>query len=220
MSAIQTTQIVQQIPVTSVVAGNNDRKSFKAEPLKELAASIAQHGLAQPITLRPFEDGTYQIVAGERRFRAIADILKWDTVPAIVRVLSDEEAAAIMLVENTSRVDLDPIAEAEAYRVRQERFSWSISHIADIAGVNAERVRTRLKLLELPSDIRHHVQYGHFPIGHAQLLVDAGLDVNRQRIAMRVFNSASSMPLSRFQDMVVRRLTEEQAQECIDKYEA
>lgn len=190
---------VQQIPVNRVRAGNNDRKHFDENALRELADSIQAHGLAQPITVRPVGDG-FEIVAGERRFRAMSTVLNWEFVPAIVRVLSDEEASAIMLVENTSRVDLDPIAEAKAFQVRVEKFNWSDAEIAKAAGLSVERVRSRLKLLALPDDIQHFVKIGQFPLGHAACIVD--LDKDRQRIALRAFNSAKSMPLGRFQEIV------------------
>jgi ParB family chromosome partitioning protein len=87
-------QQVQAIPISLIMAGNNDRKVFEAGALADLASSIGAHGLAQPITVRPVLGGRYSIVAGERRFRAIG-ILGWPTVPALVRSLTDEEAAAV-----------------------------------------------------------------------------------------------------------------------------
>ena len=212
------TYSVQDIPITSIHKGENDRVHFDQTALEELAASIKEHGLAQPITLRPHAGG-YQIVAGERRFRAISEVLKLDTIPAIVRELSDEEASAIMLVENTSRVDLDPIAEAKAYQVRVERFSWSPSKIAATAGVSVPRVRGRLKLLELPEDIQHYVRTNNFPLGHAQWLADSDLDTNRQRIALRVYNSALSMSLRQFKEMVYKLLDEQAAESQMNMFE-
>jgi ParB/RepB/Spo0J family partition protein len=204
-------EILQNIPVNLIRAGSNDRKHFDENALHELAESIKNHGLAQPITIRPMDGGQwYEIVAGERRYRAISQILEWDTIPAIVRDLNDEEASAIMLVENTARVDLDPIAEAKAYSIRIEKFCWSVATIAGAAGVSAERVRSRLSLLKLTEDIQHYVRVKQFPIGHAELITE--LDNNRQRIAVRVFNSAKAMPLSRFRE-VVAELVKQQAEE-------
>jgi ParB family chromosome partitioning protein len=205
-------QQVTHIPVTHIEAGNNDRQHFDRNALADLAASIRQHGLAQPITVRPLGEGRYQIVAGERRFRAIRDLLGWPTVPCLVRELSDEQAAAIMLAENTGRVDLNPIEEAEAYRARAEAFGWTTARIAEVAGVSEERVRDRLALLRLVPDIQHLVRFGHFPVGHARLLTD--LDANRQRIALRLFNASSHMPLSRFKE-VVNELLAAQNQESL-----
>ncbi len=192
---------IYKIPVAQIIPGNNDRKVFDQAKLAELAASIAEHGLAQPITVRPIAgEQKYEIVAGERRFRAISEVLGWETAPCIVRQLNDEEASAIMLAENTSRVDLDPISEANAYALRVERHGWDAKKIAEVAGVSVERVRGRLQLLLLAEDIQHYVKTAAFPISHALAMVE--LDVNRQRIAMRVFNTAKSMPLLRFQEVV------------------
>lgn len=206
-------QYVKQVAVNLIQAGSNDRTHFDETALRDLATSIQQNGLAQPITVRPMDGGKwFQIVAGERRFRAVSQILQWETIPALVRELSDEEAAAIMLVENTGRVDLDPIAEANAYQKRVEQFGWDVAKIADIAGVNAERVRGRLKLLHLAEDIQHFVRTNAFPMGHALAMIDAELDKNRQRIALRVFNAAKTMPLTRFQD-VIAELRNQQIEE-------
>src|SRR5690606_4424190 len=144
---------VHQIPVAQIVPGSNDRKVFDEVKLQELASSIQEHGLAQHITVRPIAGSQeFEIVAGERPFRAISQILQWETAPCLVRELSDEEASAIMLVENTSRVDLDPIAEANAYQVRVEKFGWDAKRIAEVAGVSSDRVRARLTLLKLAED--------------------------------------------------------------------
>ncbi|WP_395144230.1 ParB/RepB/Spo0J family partition protein, partial [Armatimonas sp.] len=98
---------VVQLPITSIVAGSNDRTVFKPEALRGLADSIGQHGLLQPISVRRSGSG-FQLIAGERRFRAV-QLLKWTKVPAFVLDASDEDAAALMLAENTARVDLDPM---------------------------------------------------------------------------------------------------------------
>lgn len=215
---MNTNQQVRNIAVTQIIPGNNDRTEFDAAALKDLATSIAQHGLAQPITIRPIGPKQYQIVAGERRFRAISQILKWETVPALVRTLSDEEASAIMLVENTSRVDLDPIAEAEAYENRINQFDWSVQKIAELAGVSVQRVKDRLSLLGLAEDIRHYVKRGQFPLGHAQLI--SGLDSNRQRIALRIFGEAKYMPLVRFQEVVAQLHSEQVSEGQLTMFES
>lgn len=213
---------VHQLPCKLVHPGSNDRKHFDQNALNELAESIRQHGLAQPITVRPMLDEHgliiyFQIVAGERRFRAISQVLGWDNVPAIVRSLSDEEASAIMLVENTARVDLDAIAEANAYQVRVERFGWTVAQIALAAGVSQERVKNRLALLTLAEDLQHFIKIGQFPQGHALLIT--GLDKDRQRIAVRAFNSARSMPLPRFQEVVAQLRADMLAEQQMNMFE-
>ena len=209
-------QQVRRIPSAHITPGNNDRTEFDPVALQELANSIQQHGLAQPITIRPIGPKQYQIVAGERRFRAMTQILGWDTVPALVRDLTDEEASAIMLVENTSRVDLDPIAEADAYSSRINQFGWSVQQVAETAGVSVQRVKDRLSLLGLAEDIRHYVRKGQFPLGHALLLTR--LDVNRQRIALRIFGAAKYMPLARFQEVVGELLSDQVSESQLDMF--
>jgi hypothetical protein len=120
---------VPTVEAALIVPGDNDRQAFEPVALQELADSIAAHGLAQPITVRPIAGGLYQIVAGERRFRAM-QLLGWERVPALVRDLDDRQASAIMLVENLNRVDLNPIDEARAYSKRMTEFSWAVSDIA------------------------------------------------------------------------------------------
>ncbi len=202
-------QTVQMLPAGDIVPGNNDRKHFDPAGLAELAASIAAHGLAQPITVRPLGAG-YQIVAGERRFRAMSQVLQWATVPAIVRHLNDEQASAIMLAENTSRADLDPVEEANAYQSRMLAFGWQPAQVAEVAGVSEELVRRRVLLLQLHPDVQQLVAKRHLPVGHAEVMVK--LDHYRQLIALRVYREAKAMPLNVF-CKVVGDLFGEQAQD-------
>ncbi|HUW09177.1 MAG TPA: ParB/RepB/Spo0J family partition protein [Anaerolineae bacterium] len=198
---------IQDISCSTIIAGENDRQFFDRRSLEELAASIAEHGLAQPITVRPVPPG-YQIVAGERRFRAIAQVLGRDTIPAIVRELSDEEASAIMLAENIGRADLNPVEEAIAYRTRIDRYGWSYEQLSRVAGVSPELIRRRLSLLSLDDDIQQLVAFGHLPIGHAEAMTK--LDVNRQRIALRIFRESNNgMPLARFHPIAGQLLAEQ-----------
>lgn len=198
---------ITNLPLSRIKAGPNDRQHFDPPALAELAQSIAQHGLAQPITVRPV-GRHFEIVAGERRFRAV-QMLGWPTIPAIVRDLTDEQAAAIMLVENTGRADLSPIEEAHAYARRSQQFGWSQAHIADVAGVSLDRVRRRLALLSLFADAQMLVATGQLPLGHAEAV--SVLDRDRQRIAIRLYNASANMPLRAFRQ-VVEQLYAQQVQ--------
>lgn len=202
-------QTVQMLPTATISPGNNDRKHFDPAGLTELAASIAAHGLAQPITVRPLGAG-YQIVAGERRFRAMSQVLQWATVPAIVRDLNDEQASAIMLAENTSRADLDPIEEANAYQSRMTAFGWLPAQVAAVAGVSEELVRRRVLLLQLHPDVQQLVAKRHLPVGHAEIMIK--LDHYRQLMALRIYREAKAMPLNTF-CKVVSDIFGEQAQD-------
>lgn len=206
---------VEMIPVARIIPGMNDRKTFDPDALRELAHSIREHGLLQPITLRRLE-GRYRIVAGERRFRAMTALLGWSTVPALVRELTDAEEAALMLLENTARVELNPIEEATAYQVRLEKFAWTLTQVAETAGVSLARVQRRLGLLRLLPEVQLMVKAGHFPLGHAELLHD--LDANRQAIALRLFRESAAMPLAHFRQ-IVGQLRAEQDQEALFQLE-
>lgn len=183
-------QQIQIIDTSSIIAGDNDRTIFKKSDLQNLAASIEENGLLQPITLRLVDkDGEplYEIVAGERRFRACM-LLNWTTVPAIVADLTEAEASAMMLTENTARVNLDPVDEARAFNDRLHNDGWSIEDIARKAGVSEVYVHFRLKLLKLRDDIQYLVRSGNIKLGYAQILADADLDSNRQRLTIQKLN--------------------------------
>jgi ParB family chromosome partitioning protein len=201
---------LQQIAVDKIIAGNNDRKQFNKQELQELANSIAEHGLAQPPTLRPVGDGMYEIVAGERRTRAMRDVLGWTHIPAIVRELDDEKASAIMLIENIERKDLNPIEEAHAYAERMDRFGWGIGDLVRVSGKNARHIEKMLSLLQLAEDIQHYVKIGQFPVAYAIKIIE--LDKNRQRIAIRAFNSTPSMSQYKWSD-IIGKLADDQASE-------
>jgi ParB/RepB/Spo0J family partition protein len=202
-------QTIRQIPAAQITAGNNDRKRFDGPALDDLATSIKEHGLAQPITVRPQGD-RFEIVAGERRFRAMTAVLGWTQVPCMVRDLDDEAASSVMLAENTGRADLNPMEEADAYHERIARFGWTPERLATVAGVSPDRVRRRLLLLALFEDARTLVRQGSLPLGHAELL--APLDHNRQMIALRVFRDAASMPLATFRQLTAE-LSAQQGQD-------
>ncbi len=214
------TTTLTAVPIDSIQRGDNDRQSFDQVALEELSESIRAHGLVQPITIRPISSWLemerghqiqYQIVAGERRWRA-CKLLAWTEIPAIVRTLDDEAASAIMLAENIGRKDLTPIEEANAYRRRIDQFGWSETQVADVAGVSPDLVRRRLSLLCLVPEAQSLVGSGQLPVGHGQALTC--LDNNRQRIALRVYSHSAGMTLRAFRP-VVGDLLQEQSQAAL-----
>lgn len=207
-----TTPVIQQILCDSITAGDNDRTVFDTDGLEELAASIKEHGLAQPITVRPLGNVYYQIVAGERRFRAVSHILKLETIDCIVRELTDEEASAIMLAENVGRRDLDPVDEMLAYRKRIEQQGWSIETISEKCGVSKKRIERRLLLGNVRDDILYHVRRGAFPVGHAEIM--SVLDANRQTIASRPIIEGKAINFRQFRE-IVEALFAQQSQESL-----
>lgn len=206
-----TTTAVRSIPLASVDPGPNDRTVFASTDLDELAASMAAHGLVQPITVRPMGD-RFEIVAGERRSRA-ARQLGWTTIDAIVRDLDDRAAADAMLVENTARADLNPIDEARAYQSRIDRFGMTNTEVAAVAGVSVQKVFTRVRLLRLVAEAQHLVGVGQLAGDAAQLLAD--LDANRQRIALTAIVDRG-IDKGALRSLVARLAAEQAAQPMFD----
>lgn len=149
------------------------RKSFPKEALEELAASIGRHGIIQPIVVRRASDGGYQIVAGERRWRA-AQIAQVHEVPIVVREMSDADVLEIAIVENVQRTDLDPIEEAMAYRQLVDRFGHTQEELAAVLGRSRSHIANMLRLLLLPDDVREMLVAGKLTMGHARTLVTTG----------------------------------------------
>lgn len=212
----------REIPLSEITAGSNDRKVFDERELGELAASIAESGLAMPIKVRPCDSSPeifsaevtplYEIVAGERRFRA-HQLLGRETIAAIVEEMGDEHASAQMLIENLQRKDLNPVEEANAYRERMTRFGQSIEDIARVAGVKPQRVRDRLRLLDLAPDVLELARVGQLKVWFATQL--ARLDHNRQVVALRAYQRTPNMAWDDFAFMV-ERLVGEQEQQTMD----
>ena len=204
---------ITELLTSQIIPGDNDRTVFNQVALAELAESIKANGLAQPITVRPIGPNRFEIVAGERRFRAISEILKWDTCPAIVRDLTDEQAAAIMLAENVHRVDLNPLDEAKAYHKRMEQFGWSVAETARQANVSDTRVSSRIKLLELNPDIQDLVANNHLPLGFAQTM--SKLNSARQNQIITWLREQVATPTARTFNKMVNELYEQQAQDSM-----
>ena len=184
------------IPLSKIVAGLNDRSIFDPDDSQSLADDIQKNGLHNPITVRPLRlrKGQYEIVAGERRFRA-HELLGKPTIMAYIRDLTDEQADAVMLSENLMRVDLDPIDEAKAIQKRIDRYDWSIAEAARQLSVGEGRIKNRLALLKLRKDVQYLVSTEQFPLGHAEVMQN--LDSDYQTVAMRAYRDASRPPTRR-----------------------
>ena len=201
---------IQQVDVARITRGNNDRQCFAPNKLKELADNIKQHGLAQMPTLRPLPNGQFQIVAGERRIRAMRDFLGYKTIQAQVMQLTDEQASAMMLLENTSREDLTPMEESDAYQTRIDQFGWDLTQTAKAAGVTKGRVEKFLLLQKLSDYIQGLVRTGLLPVRFASKM--AVLDTNRQFMAIVVWKKNPNMRWREWQ-AVVDKYYESQVQE-------
>lgn len=146
------------------------RKSFDDASLADLAESIAQHGVLQPLLVRPLIGGGYQIVAGERRWRA-ARMAGVQEVPAVVRDLSESEVMQLALIENLQREDLNPLEEAGGYQALMEEYGFTQEDVARTVGRSRPAVANALRLLALPEDLRALVQEGKLSAGHARALL-------------------------------------------------
>ncbi len=146
------------------------RKEFDEKALSELAESISQHGLLQPLLVRPLTLGGYQIVAGERRYRAcrMAGITE---VPVIIRELSDTETMEIALIENLQREDLTPLEEALGYKALMDEHNFTQDEIAQSMGKSRPAIANALRLLKLPESIRQYLADGKISAGHARALL-------------------------------------------------
>lgn len=145
------------------------RHDFDPESLKELAASIAEHGILQPVLVRPSTAG-FELVAGERRWRA-AQLAGHATLPAVVRALDERSMMEIALIENLQRADLNPIEEAEAYQRLISEFSLREEEVAQRVGKSRPYIANTLRLLRLPAQTQQAVRSGHLSAGHARALV-------------------------------------------------
>ena len=161
-----------QIPMEKLRAGSfQPRKTFPPESLSELVASVREKGVLVPVTVRPTPDG-YELVAGERRFRA-AEAAGLTSIPAVVRKLTDREALEVALVDNLQRTDLNAIELAEGYSRLMHDFSLNQEQVAQRMGKDRATVANTLRLLKLPAPVRQAVADGRLSAGHARALLSA-----------------------------------------------
>lgn len=146
------------------------RKEFDSEALSELADSISQHGVLQPLLLRPMPTGGYRIVAGERRWRA-ARMAGLTEVPAVIREMTDAEEMLFALIENLQREDLTPLEEARGYRTLIEAQDFTQEEVSQAVGKSRPAVTNALRLLNLPEDIQQMLEDGEITAGHARTLL-------------------------------------------------
>jgi ParB family chromosome partitioning protein len=146
------------------------RKSFNEDALNDLAASIQIHGVVQPIVVQPLPDGFYQLIAGERRWRA-SQRAGLTRMPAVVRDIGDHSALEIALIENIQREDLNPIEEAQAYERLIVEFSLTQEEVARRVGKNRATVANMLRLLRLPSEVQQWIIEDKLTTGHAKALL-------------------------------------------------
>lgn len=166
---------VRMAPIESLKANpDQPRKTFNKDDLDELAASIRDKGVLQPILVRtqPGAEGFWQIIAGERRWRA-AQQARLTEVPVIVHEMDDVAVLEVAIIENVQRADLNPLEEAEAYAQLMERFGRTQDAVAGVVGKSRSHVANTLRLLQLPERVRFYVREGKLSAGHARALITA-----------------------------------------------
>ena len=161
------------------------RKTFDEAALEELAESIKQHGILQPLLVRPLPAGGYQLVAGERRWRA-ARIAKLSEVPVIIKELSDTEAMELAIIENLQREDLNPIEEAEGLQALADKCGYTQEEIAASVGKSRPAIANSLRLLRLPEDVREMTKNGVISAGHARALLSFESTALMQEVAEQI----------------------------------
>ena len=175
---------INEVPIEDIKANpNQPRREFDQNALEELAESIRQIGIIQPITLRKMDDGTYQIIAGERRWRA-SQIAGLDTIPAYIRTANDENMMQMALVENIQREDLNAIEIALAYQNLIERYQLTQDKLSEKIGKNRATIANSLRLLKLPAQVQMALQYKEIDQGHARAL----LGLNAPSLQVKLFN--------------------------------
>lgn len=176
----------------SEIEPNRDqpRKEFDSEALSELADSISQHGVLQPLLLRPLLTGGYRIVAGERRWRA-ARMAGLTEVPAVVREMSDTEEMLFALIENLQREDLTPLEEARGYRTLIDVQDFTQEEVSQAVGKSRPAITNALRLLNLPEDIQQMLENGEITAGHARTLLSFKREEDMRLGAKRAKEGAS-----------------------------
>ncbi|WP_185265855.1 ParB/RepB/Spo0J family partition protein [Halopseudomonas xiamenensis] len=176
-------QQLRDLPVDLIQRGKyQPRRDMDPQALEELADSIKAQGVMQPIVVRPIEGDRYEIIAGERRWRATQQA-GLDSIPAVIREVPDEAAIAMALIENIQREDLNPIEEAIALQRLQQEFELTQQQVADAVGKSRVTITNLLRLMSLPDDVKLLLERGDIEMGHARALL--GLPAEQQTEAAR-----------------------------------
>jgi ParB family chromosome partitioning protein len=186
-------QQLAQIRVDEIAPnGRQPRRRFEPEATAGLAESIRQQGLLQPVVVRPRPGGGYELIAGERRWRAARDA-GLESVPALVREADDRDSLLLALVENVAREQLSAVEEARAYAMLVDEFGLTLADLGARVGRSKSSVSNRLRLLELPDEILWMLVRGELTEGHARAVLAVPDDEGRKRLARRIVRSGLSV---------------------------
>ena len=183
---------IRRLPVEFIIASpNNPRRHFAPEDLEDLTNSIREKGVMQPLLVRPspVEPDQYELVAGERRWRA-AQRAGLHEVPVIVREVDDREALELAIIENVQRADLNSIEESKGYDQLMQQFGYTQADLAQVIGKSRSHVANTLRLMKLPTDVQEYVSDGALSAGHARALITAS---NPSELAKRIIDGGLSV---------------------------
>ncbi len=184
---------IWNISIDKMVPGiYQPRKHFDKNALQELAESIKQNGILQPIAVRKRTGGGYEIIAGERRWRA-AQIAGLHEIPAIIKQVSDRDALQLAIIENIQREDLDPIEEADSYERLMDEFSLSQQEVAEKVGKERSTVANSLRLIQLPREIKDMISDKTISVGHAKVILSLNEKSQQLRLAKQVIEKNLSV---------------------------
>ena len=196
------------LPISQVEScAGQPRKQFDPDALADLADSIREHGIIQPLTVRKLQSGYYQIIAGERRWRA-ARMAGLDQVPAIVIEADDRKAMELAMIENLQREDLNPMEEAEGYRTLMEQYGLTQEETSQRVGKSRSAVANALRLLHLSDEVRALVEEGKLSGGHARALVPLTAELQKKAAAVIIKDDLSV----RQTELLVKKLTADKPQ--------
>lgn len=181
--AFENQDAVEKISLKKIRAGvYQPRQNFEETELQDLADSIKEHGVIQPIILRKTEDDFYEIIAGERRFRS-AKIANLTEIPAIIRKFSDNDALEIAIIENVQRSDLSPTEEARGYQRLMKEFSYTQEIVSKKVGKSRAHIANLLRLLTLPEKVREYLDSKQISMGHARAIINS---MNPEELAKKI----------------------------------
>ncbi len=182
-----------QLKIEKIIARKDQpRKTFKEEALKELAESIKEHGILQPLLVRPYKDDLYELIAGERRYRA-AIILGLEEVPVVVKEMEDNTVMEAALIENLQREDLSPVEEAFAFKEMIEKYSYTQEQLAAKIGKSRAYIANAVRILNLPEEILLMVEDGRLSAGHARAILSVKDKGQQMKLASKIVESGLSV---------------------------
>lgn len=216
---------IQELRISDIDPNSSQpRKSFDEDSLKELAQSIRQHGVIQPITVRPNGD-RYMIITGERRWRA-ARLAGLKTIPAIVKDLNDNDILEIALIENIQREDLNPIEQAKALKMLIEKFNFTQEDLAERLGKNRSTIANTMRLLNLSENVQNMIINGKLSEGHARALLGVSSKKMQEELAITASNTGLTVrelekivkkQVSKQNHNIQKQKLNPNLQECADK---